>query len=90
MEIEWRNEDGDGGWRWRMELSFACPRLFCLVVLRAGACFVFGFNVHLLAWVADAIVARCHGEPWASNRDAAPWWVAGRRMGSVRPAGAGT
>jgi hypothetical protein len=49
----------------------------CLLV-RAGACFVFGFNGHLLAWVfADAIVARCHGGPWASNRDAAPWLMAG-------------
>jgi hypothetical protein len=27
------------------------------LVVRAGACFVFGFNEHLLAWVADAIVA---------------------------------
>jgi hypothetical protein len=30
----------------------------CALVVRASACFVFGFNEHLLAWVADAIVAR--------------------------------
>jgi hypothetical protein len=62
-------EREEGWWRWRTELSFACPRLFvqlrfgcprlfsCALVVRAGACFVFGFNEHLLAWVADAIVA---------------------------------
>jgi hypothetical protein len=47
MKIERRNEDGAGG---RMLFSCALP-------VRAGACFVFGFNGHLLAWVADAIVA---------------------------------
>jgi hypothetical protein len=31
----------------------------CALLARAGACFVFGFNGHLLAWVADAIVASC-------------------------------
>jgi hypothetical protein len=52
----WRNEDGDGGRSWAL-LVRAC--LFsCALLVRAGACFVFGFNGHLLAWVADAIVAR--------------------------------
>jgi hypothetical protein len=42
MKTEWRNEDG--GRRWE-RLCFAC------LLVRAGACFVFGSNGHLLAWV---------------------------------------
>jgi hypothetical protein len=46
-----------------VELVRAC--LFsCALVVRAGACFVFGFNGHLLAWVADAIVARARQRLW--------------------------
>jgi hypothetical protein len=33
-------------------LVVACPRLFsCALLVRAGACFVLGFNGHWLAWV---------------------------------------
>jgi hypothetical protein len=42
MKTEWRNEDG--GRRWE-RFCFAC------LLVRAGACFVFGSNGHLLAWV---------------------------------------
>jgi hypothetical protein len=83
-----RMEDGDGGRRW----GKSCALLVCLFACllgHAGARFVFGFNLVGLGF-ASAIVARCHGEPWASNRDAAPWWwAAGRRRAGFGPRGLG-
>jgi hypothetical protein len=61
MRIWWRKEDEDRaeerGWRWRTEMG---KIVFCLsalvyLLVRAGACFVFGFN--LLGWVLQALVA---------------------------------
>jgi hypothetical protein len=38
-------------------------------------CFSCEFRTPILSYM----IKICHGEPWASNRDAAPWWFAGRR-----------